>query len=164
LISSLYEDLKTPSSVKWVKKENLHITLKFLGETDKKTAIEDKMKEIAEEFSSFNVSLRKIGAFPSSKRAKILWVGVEEGMEELIELFSTIENKLSPLGFEKEVRKFTPHITFARVKKGNYSLPEQIDFSFDSFPVNEVALFKSTLTPKGPIYEILSSIPLGGKP
>lgn len=121
------------------------------------------MKEITEEFSSFNVSLKKIGAFPSSKRAKILWVGIEEGMDKLIELFSTIENKVSPLGFEKEKRKFTPHITFARVKRGNYSLPDQIEFSFDSFPVNEVVLFKSTLTPKGPIYKILSLIPLRGE-
>ncbi len=121
------------------------------------------MKEITEECSSFNVSLKKIGAFPSSKRAKILWVGVEEGENKLIELFSIIENKVSPLGFEKEKRKFTPHITFARVKKGNYSLPYQIEFSFDSFPVNEVILFRSTLTPKGPIYEILSKIPLGGQ-
>ncbi len=163
MISSLYDKLKTPSSVKWVKKENLHITLKFFGETDKKTAIEDKMKEIEEEFSSFSVSLKKIGAFPSSKKAKILWVGIEEGRDKLIGLFSTIENKVSDLGFEKEQRKFTPHITFARVKKGKYSLPDPIEFSFDSFPVNEVALFKSTLTPKGPIYKILSEIPLGGE-
>ena len=120
------------------------------------------MKEITEEFSSFNVSLKNIGAFPASKRAKILWVGIEEGMDKLIELFSTIENKVSPLGFEKEKRNFTPHITFARVKKGNYSLPDQTEFSFDSFPVNEVVLFKSTLTPKGPIYETVSLIPLGG--
>jgi 2'-5' RNA ligase len=121
------------------------------------------MKEITDEFPLFKVSLKKIGAFPSSKRAKILWVGVEEGKNNLIELFSTIENKVSDLGFKKEERKFTPHITFARVKKGNYSLTDQKDFSFDSFPVNEVILFKSTLTPKGPIYEILSKIPLGGE-
>ena len=120
------------------------------------------MREIEEEFSSFNVSLKEIGAFPSSKKAKILWVGIEEGVNKLIELFSTIEDKVSNLGFEKETRNFTPHITFARVKKGNYSLPGNIEFSFDPFPVNEVALFKSTLTPKGPIYEILSKIPLGG--
>ncbi len=138
----------------------MHITLKFFGETDKNSSIEEKMKEIEKEFSSFDVSLKGIGAFPSSKRAKILWVGVEEGKNNMVELFSTIENKVSNLGFEKEMKKFTPHITFARVKKGKYSLPENIDFSFDSFPVHEVTLFKSTLTPKGPIYEILSEVPL----
>jgi 2'-5' RNA ligase len=121
------------------------------------------MREMEEEFSPFNVSLKEIGAFPSSKKAKILWVGIEEGVNKLIELFSTIEDKVSNLGFEKETRNFTPHITFARVKKGNYSLPDPIEFSFAPFPVNEITLFKSTLTPKGPIYEILSAIPLRGK-
>jgi 2'-5' RNA ligase len=121
------------------------------------------MKEIEEEIPSFNVSLKEVGAFPSSRKAKILWVGIEEGGSNLVELFSTIEDKVSNLGFGKETRKFTPHITFARVKKGKYSLPENIDLSFDSFPINEVALFKSTLTPKGPIYEVLSAIPLRGK-
>ncbi len=154
--------MKTPPSVKWVKKENLHITLKFLGETDKMPAIEGKIKEIEGEFSPFKVSLKGVGAFPSQKRAKILWVGVEEGVKHLTELFSTVENKVHDLGFEKEIRKFTPHITFARIKNGKYSLPENTDFSFDSFSVNEVTLFKSTLTPKGPIYEIVSEAPLRG--
>jgi 2'-5' RNA ligase len=163
LISALYDNLKTPSYVKWVEKENLHITLKFLGETDKKNGIEKKIKEIENRFSPFEVSLKNIGAFPTPKRARILWVGVEEGMDNLIELFRAIDNKTAELGFEKETRTFTPHITFARVKKGKYSLPENINFSFDPFPVNEVVLFKSTLTPKGAIYEPLSSLPLGGE-
>ena len=120
------------------------------------------MKEIEEEICPFNVSLKEIGGFPSSKKARILWVGIEEGKNNLTELFSTIENKISNLGFKKEDRKFTPHITFARVKKGKFSLPKNLDFSFNSFPVNEVTLFKSTLTPKGPIYEALSVIPLRG--
>jgi 2'-5' RNA ligase len=163
LISSLYEDLKTPSYVRWVNKENLHITLKFLGQTDKKITIETKIKEAVRQFSPFKVSLKGIGAFPSPKRAKILWVGVKEGTTHLTDLFVALEKKIHELGFEQEMRKFTPHITFARVKNGKYSLSENIDFSFDSFPVNEVALFKSILTPKGPIYEMLSTIPLGGE-
>lgn len=162
LISSLYDDLKTPSSVKWVKKENLHITLKFLGETDKKDAIKEKIKEVEEVSSPFKVSLKGVGAFPSPKRAKILWIGVEEGAINLKNLFVALENNVQDLGFEKEMRKFTPHITFARVKKDKYSLPENVDFSLDSFLVNEVTLFKSTLTPKGPIYEIISEVPLRG--
>jgi 2'-5' RNA ligase len=162
LISSLYEDLKTPPYVKWVKKENLHITLKFLGETDKKLAIEGKIKEVEGNFYPFKVSLKGVGAFPSEKRAKILWVGLDEGVKPLSELFSTVEEKVYALGFEKETRKFNPHITFARIKKGKYSLPENLDFSFDPFPVKEITLFQSILTPKGPIYEIVSEVPLKG--
>lgn len=119
---------------------------------------------MGEEFSPFKVSLNGVGAFPSPKQAKILWVGVEKGATNLNSLFMALDNKAQNLGFEKEMRKFTPHITFARVKKEKYRLPENIEFSFDSFPVNEVTLFKSTLTPKGSIYEILSEVPLkGGK-
>jgi len=137
--------------------------LKFLGETDKKTEIEKRIKEIENSFSPFNVSLKEIGGFPSPEKARILWVGIEEGINNLIELFEAIDNKTAELGFEKETRNFTPHITFARVKKGKYSLPENIEFSFDPFPVNGITLFKSTLTPKGAIYETVSTIPLRGK-
>jgi 2'-5' RNA ligase len=141
----------------------LHITLKFFGETDKLTSIEEKLKELKGEFDPFRVSLKGVGAFPSPKRALVLWVGIEEGRNELKEIYSSIENKIASLSFEKEERNFTPHITFGRVKKGKYSLPESIEFSFDSFPVSKVTLFKSTLTPKGPIYEIISEFPLGGE-
>jgi len=134
--------------------------LKFLGETDKKTDIEKKIKEIENRFPPFDVSLKGVGAFPSPKRAKILWIGVKEGMDNLIDLFQAIDNKTADLGFEKEKRKFSPHITFARVKKGKYSLPENIEFSFAPFPVKEVTLFKSTLTPKGAIYETVFTLPL----
>jgi 2'-5' RNA ligase len=83
-------------------------------------------------------------------------------MDNLIELFKAIDNKTAELGFEKEARKLTPHITFARVKKGDYSLPENIEFSFAPFPVDKIALFKSNLTPKGAIYETISTILLRG--
>jgi len=141
----------------------LHITMKFFGETDKLVSIKEKLSELEGEIAPFSVSLKGIGAFPSAQRAMVLWVGIEEGQNNLKELFSSIENKIVNLGFEKEDRAFSPHITFGRIKKGKYSLPENLDFSFDSFPVNELTLFKSTLTPKGPIYEVAYQVPLGGK-
>jgi 2'-5' RNA ligase len=146
-----------------VEKENLHITLRFFGETDKLTPIKEKLSELEGELTPFQVSLKGIGAFPSAQRAMVLWVGIEEGQNNLKELYSSIENKIIPLGFKEENRGFTPHITFGRIKKGKYSLPENLDLSFDSFQVNEITLFKSTLTPKGPIYEIVFKVPLGGK-
>jgi 2'-5' RNA ligase len=133
-----------------------------LGETDKEPEIEKKIKEIENKFSPFDVSLKNVGAFPSSRKARILWVGIEDGTDNLIELFKAIDNKTAELGFEKETRKFTPHITFARVKKGKYNLPENIEFSFASFPVKEITLFKSILTPKGAIYETISTITMRG--
>jgi 2'-5' RNA ligase len=160
LISELNEKIETPPYVKWVKKENLHITLKFFGETEKNNLIEEEMKNLENEILAFDISLTGVGAFPNRKKAKILWVGVDKGKDNLFQLFSITENKVAALGFEKEERKFHPHITFARVKKGKYSLPLNIDFSFGPFSVNEISLFKSTLTPNGPIYEIISEVPL----
>jgi RNA 2',3'-cyclic 3'-phosphodiesterase len=118
------------------------------------------MKNLKNEISAFDISLKGLGAFPNHRKAKILWVGVDKGKDDLSKLFSITENKVAALGFEKEERKFHPHITFARVKKSKYSLARNIDFSFDPFPVNEISIFKSTLTPNGPIYEIVSEVPL----
>ena len=120
------------------------------------------MNSIKSEFSPFDISLKGIGAFPNNKKARILWVGIDQGKENLLQLFSFIEDKILDLGFKKEKRGFHPHVTFARVKKGKYSLPEGLNFSFDEFPVQEVSLFKSVLTPKGPIYEIISEVPIRG--
>ena len=118
------------------------------------------MQSIQNKFPSFDVSLKGLGAFPTRRRAKVLWVGIDRGKDNLIKLFSVIEDKLTVLGFGKEKREFHPHVTFARVKKGKYSLSRNIDFSFDSFPINKIILFKSTLTPGGPVYEIVSEVPL----
>ncbi|MEO0294081.1 MAG: RNA 2',3'-cyclic phosphodiesterase [candidate division WOR-3 bacterium] len=165
LISNLCKKLPPFSFIKWVEKENLHITLRFLGETDKRTLIEEKMKEVGGKFTPFKVSLKGVGAFPSLKRASVIWVGIEEGKNFLKGLYLTLEDKIVQLGFKKEEREFTPHITLGRVKRGKYSLPEGIDFSFGAFPVDKITLFKSTLRKEGPIYEVLAKFPLiGGNP
>lgn len=104
-----------------------------------------------------------MGAFPSPERARVLWIGIHEGGKKLEELYSWIENKVSGLGFKREKRSFTPHITFGRIKKGKYILPGNLSFTYEAFPVSEVTLFRSNLTPEGPIYKIVSQVPLEGK-
>ncbi len=148
--------------VKWVEEENLHLTLKFLGEVKEERVeeISRVLREIRRSEKRFELSLEDIGAFPSERSPRVIWIGVGKGREEIIRLQERIEEGLTPLGFKKEERGFHPHLTIARVKK-RADFKELFDLSYKSrvFLVDSVTLFKSTLTPKGPIYEPLDRFP-----
>lgn len=146
--------------MKWVEKENLHITLKFLGEVEEEKIplISKILDDVSKRFESFNLKLDKVGFFPSLKSPRVLWVGVypEENVKKL---FDFLEKELEKLGFERERREFHPHITVARFKKRNIFKMEEKKLG-DSFKANEVVLFKSNLTPDGPIYTPLKKVRL----
>ncbi|RLG42822.1 MAG: RNA 2',3'-cyclic phosphodiesterase, partial [Thermoproteota archaeon] len=107
-----------------------------------------------------------VGAFPSMSRPRVIWVGVEEGREELVRLMRWVDSRLRRLGFPREDREPHPHLTIARVKwlRDRESLKRVLSSllstDFGEIEVREIRLKKSTLTPKGPIYETLASIPL----
>lgn len=148
--------------IKWVKLENMHITLKFLGEIDEKQQadISSTIKQIVGKHESFAVNLKDIGCFPNPKYPRVLWVGVEKGSEALCTLAREIDEQLVRLGFKQE-KRFHPHLTIARMRK-----PCVIDkilrhsIVTDTFKSEAVVLCKSTLTPQGPIYEPLEAFPL----
>jgi 2'-5' RNA ligase len=158
----IQEEAKIDLPVKWVKFENLHITLKFLGEIDerKKKEIMPIMKEISKDFTVFKLNLGGLGCFPNPKNPRILWIGVEEGSEKLCKIASQLEEKLAQFGFKKE-KRFHPHLTIGRIKK--YCRIDDIlqkNLVTEIFLVNSITLFKSTLTPKGPIYDELEKFVL----
>ena len=157
-IQEIINKINTKAVVKWVLKENLHITLKFFGEVDASTPIENVLRDIGKEFQPFNISLSGIGAFPSESSIKVLWVGIEEGENELIKLYEAVENRGIQLGFKKEGKDFTPHITIGRVKKGILKFPN-IEFSYPQFLAEKITLFESILTPSGPIYKTIANFP-----
>ncbi len=138
---------------KLVELENLHITLKFIGEVS-----DEKARKIAEaiehlSFGRFTVELSGIFGFPTTHRARVIWVGVGKGADSLRALFSMIENLLEPLGVPREVREYTPHLTLMRLK-----VPADVSGlhpAFGSFEAKEVILFQSILRPTGPIYKPL---------
>jgi 2'-5' RNA ligase len=152
--------------LKLVEPQNLHLTLKFLGEVS-----EDKIAEISETltntttgFQEFEMQVKGLGAFPSLHRPRILWAGIAEGRERVVELQRRLDASLQPVGFPPE-RDFHPHITLARVKfvRGG----ELASFirgastkEFGTTRVGEVTLVQSTLTPKGPIYTKLVGVKL----
>ncbi len=150
-----------------VKKENLHITLKFLGEViEKKIAeIDEKLREVSESFTPFNVCVGKIGNFPEGKRMRVLWVGVESN-GVLNKINFKIEKVLSTIGF-KEENRFKEHITIARFKstpdmKFIEHLKEKYSSFLGEFRIKSFFLIKSNLTPEGPIYKNLKEYKLGG--
>ncbi|MFP3909150.1 MAG: RNA 2',3'-cyclic phosphodiesterase [Archaeoglobaceae archaeon] len=149
--------------IKTVEKDNIHITLKFLGEVEDKRIepIKEALRQI--KLNSFNMHVKGVGFFPSPNHVKVAWVGVEEGKDEMIKLAEQIEDRMKKLKFKKEKKKFIPHATLARIKKINAQEREKmlkdlepyLNQDFGWMKVNEFTLKKSELTPKGPVYSDL---------
>jgi len=154
--------------VNWVETNNLHITLKFLGDTplNDLPKLINTVTQSIQHTDSFDVALHGIGVFPNWESPKTIWIGCREGADELRQLAESINKDLIPLGFPIESRRFSPHLTIGRVKKTTREAPlmsmlaEQRDRSFGSCSVSEVQIFSSELTRKGPIYDELAAIPL----
>lgn len=146
--------------VKWVEKENLHLTLKFLGEIkeEKIKEIEKILDEIPNKFRSFEVSLGELGGFPNFKNPRVLWIKVSPP-EKIEEIFNFIEEKTQRLNIEREERKFHPHITIARIKERKGVSFENKKFD-DKFKAERIVLFKSDLRPEGPIYTQIKEVKL----
>ena len=151
------------SGVKWVRPEAMHVTLKFLGNIEEQKAdrITTVMDRISRNHGSFQMACIGVGTFPQqSRNPKVIWAGLSE-YEPLKTIQSELEAELEKIGFPKERRSFHPHMTLGRIKKSpglHMLLPEiekvkQKDFGITK--VDQITLFKSTLTPSGAVYDIL---------
>jgi len=155
--------------LKLVEPENLHITLKFLGEIDIKDVQLIKMviEKYAKNYEPFSISIKELGAFPTINSPRVIWVGIQENREKIIELAQKISSELEKLGFRKEERTFHPHITIARVKRYNSELKrilrENQEIDIGIIEVKSIKIKKSTLTSQGPIYTTLVEVPLGSQ-
>lgn len=168
----LIADLQSaPAKVKWVESENLHITLKFLGDVDLREVhrVCNAVTAAVAELEPFTVELTGVGAFPDVKRPRTVWVGVTEGIEDIRKLHQSVETKLAELKFRKERRQYHPHLTVGRVRRGSGGLKELAErlvqcgeMPFGTLPVQELLVISSRLEPDGPVYEVLSRAPLGG--
>ncbi len=159
-VKRIQEELREVElDAKWVEFENLHITLKFLGEVGegKLSKIKEVISNLSFLFKPFTVGISKIGAFPKVIRPRVLWIGVEP-FDNLIKIIEYLEEEFSKLGFPREKRELHPHITLARVRslKNTSRLKEKVESSKlekKQWQIDSVILFKSILTPRGPIYE-----------
>jgi len=155
-------EAKSELPVKWVAFDNLHITLKFVGEIDekKKVDIVPAIDDVCRKQGRFRVRLGGLGCFPAPRNPRILWVGVKDGDAVLCHIAAELEKELREFGFEEE-KRFHSHLTIGRVKK-----PCRVDgilekdINTDAFEVSSITLFESTLRPDGPKYDALDRFTL----
>jgi 2'-5' RNA ligase len=161
----------TQADVKWVETHNLHLTLKFLGEVHEReiTEVCRAVAQGAGQVEPFELEVRGAGAFPTAVRPRTVWLGASAGAEQMIVLHDRIEAQLAKLGYREEHRRFQTHLTIGRVRGGGPGiaelgtlLVEQADFAAGRMTVAKATVFCSTLTPAGPVYEVLGRAPLGG--
>jgi len=156
--------------IRWVPTQNMHLTLKFLGDTA--SSYLDFLKQLltheANSHPQFDLQLGGLGAFPTSRRPRLLWIGIH-APADLVSLQKGIEAGASRLGYEQEERAFSPHLTIGRVRQ-NINPPElqKIHAALDTIQIGNIGiarvdfihLFKSDLQPGGSIYTKLFSAPL----
>lgn len=148
--------------VRWAKPENVHLTLKFLGDV-REEALDDLCAALGEtcaRHAPLDVGLAGLGAFPSARRARILWVSAEASSDRLRALAVDLDAALAPLGFEREERAFVPHMTLGRVRGRPASFDLPPDAQRLGFRVRRVELVESTLTPEGAVYRTVRAFAL----
>ena len=159
-----------PGGVRWVPTNNIHLTLKFLGDvspTNMQTLMTILRAEVSRQ-KAFSITIAELGAFPSPRRPRVLWIGVS-APPQLSSLVRLVESETRKLGDTPEVRPFSPHLTLGRVSQN--TTPPQVRQIADALAemnvgqlgqadVREVVLFKSVLTPKGAEYTALLKVPL----
>jgi 2'-5' RNA ligase len=162
------------AEINWVRPQQMHLTLKFLGDvSDTDTPdICRVVSDVAADFEPFEITLRGAGAFPNFRDPRTLWIGIEDGAEELKRLQALIDDALKTrLGYAKEQRGFHPHLTIGRVKRqlpgarGELTrlLEEHAHFDADLAVIDEVVTFASFLSRKGPEHDALGRAILGAE-
>jgi 2'-5' RNA ligase len=161
---------QTRTYVTWVKQESHHITLKFLDSIDFELVdpILQKLEDVVRDVERFTMSIGEIGVFPNQNQPRVIWVGIQKGADKVYTLQKKVEDSLSDLGFEKEKREFSPHLTLGRIKslgsRGDIlrALRSLQEVDIGETTVERVCLMKSTLTPQGALYSELGSVSLKG--
>ena len=163
-----------PRSVRWVRGEGIHLTLKFLGDTptDKLPAITQALAAVARHAPGCTFTVEGLGCFPNPRRPRVVWVGVQEPTGWLAILQDAIEEVMAPLGYPPEGRGFTPHLTLGRIRRGtSRSDAAQVGEIVTGttvdvlaeVPADHFALIRSVLKPTGAEYTTLEKFPLRGE-
>jgi 2'-5' RNA ligase len=169
-ITAIENDLRrVGADVKWVEPHNLHLTLKFLGDTatEKLEGLCAALREAVQGAAAFDLTLAGAGTFPPGRRSvRVVWIGSAEGREALAELARRVEDACASQGFEKEQRPFSPHLTIGRVRKESRRLAElaaavsEVRFNPLKLRIDRLNLIRSELSPKGPTYTVLERFSL----
>lgn len=160
---------QSQADVKWVTPEQVHVTLKFLGEIsdERRQQVEGMLREIASHTAPFSVQLEGLGAFPSVSAPRVVWTGIVEGREELTRLAASIEEAGQKISLAREHRPFSGHVTLGRVRspKNRQALTRGLQTlelkPLEPWQVASVTLYQSVLSSHGPAYSVLADIALG---
>lgn len=159
-LNEIKDDFKPYVFGKWVEHNNLHFTYKFLGdvEDDKVVEIKDSLKELLITYES-PLEFSTLGAFPNKFKPRVLFAGMYNPGGQIFKIQKEIENKMQNFGFEKEKKKFKPHITLCRIKEVKDSpadlFDDYRDRQFGVMPEFSVNLIESELSRSGPVYKIV---------
>ncbi|MGD2271275.1 MAG: RNA 2',3'-cyclic phosphodiesterase [Desulfobacterales bacterium] len=166
-IGEIQEVLKSNKfNAKWVRAENIHLTLKFLGNIDPAAVagIEAVLHDTVKTTAPFSLMAKGLGVFPGLRRPRVIWIGIVGQIDALIRLQRGLDENLQKIGFTPEKRPFKGHLTIARVRGGLDSrrmaaaINRFQDFEAESFTVKNLVLFKSDLQPTGSVYTKLLDI------
>jgi RNA 2',3'-cyclic 3'-phosphodiesterase len=150
--------------LRWEQRDRYHLTLQFLGPVANLAPVVDGLAAAAEARDAFPVRLGGAGAFPKPGRARVVWMGAAVGGPDLVSLAGAVAAGLRPAGYEPDRKEFHPHLTLARLK-----VPDDVtevlaaigpEAVADRFTVDEVVLYQSRLSSKGPTYTVLERFPL----
>jgi RNA 2',3'-cyclic 3'-phosphodiesterase len=151
------------ADVKWTEPENIHLTIKFLGDApvEKLPEINSVLDQTAGAFHPFDIEIQELGAFPNSHAPRIIWAGVTRQADQVTAIASMIESGLEPLGFKKEDRAFSAHITLGRARSPDGKVRLSRAIAETALPagltqkISRLTLFQSQLTSSGPVYSTI---------
>ena len=156
--------------IAWVKPENVHLTLRFLGEISPEAVrlVMGAAAATAAGAAPMTLTIKGLGVFPDARRPRVVWAGLGGRAQSLIDFQSGLEENLANVGFEKEQRRFTAHLTLGRIKKP--IPPAKVISALDAcaglssreFSADRLVLYKSELRPEGAAYTVLQAFPLDG--
>jgi len=152
------------SDAKWVNPKNIHLTLNFLGEIKDEQVVDvcNITRDVASRHKSFELDVESVGYF-GGKSAKVLWVGIGKGSDNLLKLQKDLEQQLDSAGWPAEKREFSGHLTLCRIRnpKAGIKLAQMSegyrDFKVGSMPAESLTVYQSQLTPSGPVYTVLGN-------
>ncbi len=164
-VSDLLAGQLPPRAVRWVQPGNMHLTLRFLGNTavTQLPPLTQQLDELAAHHALFALQLGRLGCFPNPKRPRVIWVGVAGDKHALLAVKQELDERLSPLGWAAEDKPFSAHLTIGRLSNGQPEaasgrIPTTLNWNLPinplPFTVHAVHLIESQLTPKGPIYTV----------
>ncbi len=167
-VLAVFQETLADGRINWVHPENLHITLKFFGDTPDldKPGIIDALRKAATAATPFSFRLRGCGTFGNPRMPRVLWLGIDNGTG-LKSVYHKVNKALEPLGHQPDKKLFVPHLTIGRIKHLRSTealrglLEEYRDSVFGDAHIGEIFLFESILRPAGPEYRVVETFKIG---